>query len=133
MGLDGFFETTTLRYKGSLLNLSSVDINEKFSPIRKGLLEFVVLKIIAANQVYVADILKELNGTEFSTQEGTLYPLLSKMRREELVDYEWKESDAGPPRKYYELTAKGREQLRETADYWQTINSTIKSLGQKSA
>jgi PadR family transcriptional regulator PadR len=109
-----------------------VDINEKFSPIRKGLLEFVVLKIIAANQVYVADILKELNGTEFSTQEGTLYPLLSKMRREELVDYEWKESDAGPPRKYYELTAKGREQLRETADYWQAINATIKSLGQKS-
>jgi PadR family transcriptional regulator PadR len=109
-----------------------VDINEKFSPIRKGLLEFVVLKIISANQVYVADILKELNGTEFSTQEGTLYPLLSKMRREELVDYEWKESDAGPPRKYYELTAKGREQLRETADYWQAINSTIKGLGQKS-
>jgi PadR family transcriptional regulator PadR len=109
-----------------------VDINEKFSPIRKGLLEFVVLKIISANQVYVADILKELNGTEFSTQEGTLYPLLSKMRREELVDYEWKESDAGPPRKYYELTAKGREQLRETADYWQAINSMIKGLGQKS-
>jgi PadR family transcriptional regulator PadR len=108
-----------------------VSINEKFTSIRKGLLEFLVLKIIAASQVYAADILKELNETEFATQEGTLYPLLSKMRREELVDYEWKESEAGPPRKYYELTAKGREQLRETAEYWQKISSTVKNLGQK--
>jgi PadR family transcriptional regulator PadR len=106
-------------------------LNEKFYPIRKGLLEFLVLKIVAANPVYVADILRELNGTEFSTQEGTLYPLLSKMRREGLVDYEWKESEAGPPRKYYELTAKGKERLQETADYWQKISGTVKSLGQK--
>ena len=106
-------------------------INEKFTPIRKGLLEFLVLKIVAADKVYVADILTQLGGTEFATQEGTLYPLLSKMRREELVDYEWKESDAGPPRKY-ELTAKGREQLRETSEYWQRIIGTVKSLGQKS-
>jgi PadR family transcriptional regulator PadR len=106
-------------------------INEKFTPIRKGLLEFLVLKIIAGDKVYAADILNELNRTEFATQEGTLYPLLSKMRREELVDYEWKESEAGPPRKYYELTAKGREQLRETSEYWQKISATVKSLGQK--
>jgi len=106
-------------------------INEKFSPIKKGLLEFLVLKIISADKVYAADILRELSGTEFATQEGTLYPLLSKMRREELVDYEWKESEAGPPRKYYELTAKGREQLRETSDYWQKIIGTVKSLGQR--
>lgn len=108
-----------------------MSLDEKFTAIRKGLLEFLVLKIISANQVYAADILKELNATEFATQEGTLYPLLSKMRREELVDYEWKESEAGPPRKYYELTAKGREALRETADYWQKISGTVKNLGQK--
>jgi PadR family transcriptional regulator PadR len=104
-------------------------INEKFTAIRKGLLEFLVLKIVAGDKVYVADILAQLSGTEFSTQEGTLYPLLSKMRREELVDYEWKESEAGPPRKYYQLTAKGREQLRETSDYWQQISETVKRLG----
>jgi PadR family transcriptional regulator PadR len=106
-----------------------MSINEKFSAIRKGLLEFLLLKIIAADKVYVADILKQLSATEFSTQEGTLYPLLSRMRREGLLDYEWQESDAGPPRKYYKLTAKGREQLRETADYWQKINGTIRGLG----
>ena len=108
-----------------------MSLNEKFTPIRKGLLEFLVLKIVAANQVYVADILKALSGTEFATQEGTLYPLLSKMRREGLVNYEWKESEAGPPRKYYELTAKGRTKLQEASDYWQKISGTVKSLGQK--
>lgn len=108
-----------------------MNFDEKFTAIRKGLLEFLVLKIISADKVYAADILKELNATEFATQEGTLYPLLSKMRREELVDYEWKESESGPPRKYYELTAKGREALRETSDYWQKISTTVRNLGQK--
>ncbi|MGH8230013.1 MAG: PadR family transcriptional regulator [Steroidobacteraceae bacterium] len=103
--------------------------NEKFGPIRKGLLEFLILKIVDADKVYVADMLKRLGGTQFATQEGTLYPLLSRMRREGLVDYEWKESEAGPPRKYYELTAKGRAHLAELTDYWQAINRTIEGLG----
>lgn len=106
-----------------------MSLNDKFLPIRKGLLEFLLLKIIAAEKVYVADILRQLSETEFATQEGTLYPLLSKMRREGLLDYEWKESEAGPPRKYYELTAKGREQLRDLTEYWQKISGTVKSLG----
>ena len=100
----------------------------KFLPIRKGLLEFVLLKIISADKVYVADILGRLAGTEFATQEGTLYPLLSRMRRESLVDYEWQESGAGPPRKYYRLTARGRAQLAELNDYWREINRTIQKL-----
>lgn len=108
-----------------------MSVNEKFSAIRKGLLEFLVLQIIAAEKVYAADILKQLNATQFATQEGTLYPLLSKMRREGLLDYEWKESEAGPPRKYYQLTAKGRDQLRETLDYWREINGTVKKFGEK--
>jgi PadR family transcriptional regulator PadR len=108
-----------------------MSVNEKFSAIRKGLLEFLVLQIIAAEKVYVADILRQLSATEFATQEGTLYPLLSRLRRERLLDYEWKESEAGPPRKYYQLTAKGREQLRETLEYWGKINETVKHLGQK--
>src|ERR1043165_5164330 len=104
-------------------------VPEKLAAIRKGLLELVILKIIAADKVYVADMLERLRATEFATQEGTLYPLLSKMRREGLVDYEWQESDAGPPRKYYELTAKGKSQLAELNDYWKYINTTISQLG----
>src|SRR5579863_8629656 len=107
-----------------------MNVNEKFVAIRKGLLEFLVLQIISTEKVYVADILKQLSTTEFATQEGTLYPLLSKMRLEGLLDYEWKESESGPPRKYYELTGKGREQLRETLEYWGKINGTVRDLGQ---
>lgn len=103
---------------------------ERFGPIRKGLLEFLILKIVAADKVYAADILKRLKTTEFATQEGTLYPLLSKLRRDGLLDYEWKESDAGPPRKYYQLTPSGREQLDELNAYWRRINRTISQLGE---
>jgi PadR family transcriptional regulator PadR len=106
-----------------------MDISEKLSPIRKGLLEFVILKIVAGDKVYVADMLKLLGHTEFATQEGTLYPLLSKLRREELVDYEWQESDAGPPRKYYKLTPKGRTQLTTLNEYWKNLNKTLADLG----
>jgi PadR family transcriptional regulator, regulatory protein PadR len=102
--------------------------DHKFLSIRKGLLEFLLLKIVAADKVYVADMLKRLEDTEFATQEGTLYPLLSRMRRENLVDYEWQESDAGPPRKYYRLTAKGRALLAELNEYWREINRTIQQL-----
>ena len=104
--------------------------DEKFIPIRKGLLEFLVLRIVAADKVYVADVLERLAATPFATQEGTLYPLLSKLRREGLLDYEWRESDAGPPRKYYKLTAKGRAQLADLNRYWKQINGAVEELGQ---
>jgi len=106
-----------------------MSVTEKFLAIRKGLLEFLILRIIASNKVYVADMLNRLSSTEFATQEGTLYPLLSKMRREGLVEYEWKESGAGPPRKYYQLTEKGTSQLEELNEYWKYINATIGQLG----
>jgi len=104
-------------------------VESKLAPIRKGLLEFLVLKIVGAKSVYVPDILRQLAGTEFTTQEGTLYPLLSKLRREDLVQYEWKESDAGPPRKYYRLTDSGRAQLTALDEYWKLINRTIADIG----
>ena len=84
---------------------------ERFAGVRKGLLEFAILRVIESQSVYVADILARLAGTPFATQEGTLYPLLSKLRRDELLDYEWVESDQGPPRKYYRLTPKGAARL----------------------
>jgi PadR family transcriptional regulator PadR len=101
---------------------------QKFSSIRKGLLEFLVLTIISARTVYVADILKRLSATDFATQEGTLYPLLSKLRREGLVNYEWQESESGPPRKYYGLTPAGRKHLTELDEYWAGITRTVTEL-----
>ena len=97
--------------------------------IRKGLLEFVVLKVVGSGNVYAADILRRIEATEFATQEGKLYPLLSKLRREGLVNYEWQESDLGPPRKYYRLTDQGRTQLAGLDDYWRTIDRTLAEIG----
>jgi PadR family transcriptional regulator PadR len=125
--LTTFEVPATFRKKGSFQN--DVSINDRFTAIRKGLLEYLILRIVSVDKVYVADILQRLSGTEFATQEGTLYPLLSKMRRDGLVDYEWQESDSGPPRKYYRLTAKGKSQLTELNEYWKDINATISQLG----
>jgi PadR family transcriptional regulator PadR len=100
-----------------------------FDSIRRGLLEFLVLKIISGEAVYAADILSALDSTQFKTQEGTLYPLLSRLRRESLLDYQWQESETGPPRKYYSLTAGGKKRLESLQQYWEDINKTIKNLG----
>ncbi len=105
-----------------------ISTEDKFLALRTGLLEFAVLSVISKTKVYASDILKALLATDFATQEGTLYPLLSRLRRAGLVDYEWAESNAGPPRKYYELTAKGRDQLNELNEYWQKLHKTLTSL-----
>lgn len=102
---------------------------DKFAPLRKGLLEFAVLRIVSRHKVYAADILRHLTETDLGTGEGTLYPLLSRLRRERLVEYEWVESEAGPPRKYYSLTPAGEAQLQELDTYWQQLHKTIEELG----
>jgi len=105
----------------------------KLNALRKGLLEFLILAIVSSGKVYVADILRRLSTTDFATQEGTLYPLLSKMRREELVDYEWQESASGPPRKYYRLTGTGAAQLAEFRAYWSSLTTLVDELGKNNA
>jgi PadR family transcriptional regulator PadR len=105
----------------------------KLSALRKGLLEFLILAIVSAGEVYVADILLRLRTTDFATQEGTLYPLLSKMRREGLLEYEWRESASGPPRKYYRLTESGDSELAEFREYWTSLTTLIDELGNRNA
>jgi PadR family transcriptional regulator PadR len=101
----------------------------KLSQLRKGLLEFLVLDIVSTGDVYVADILERLGSTDFATREGTLYPLLSRMRQEGLLDYDWRESAAGPPRKYYRLTSLGRDHLAAFRAYWASLTVLIDELG----
>jgi PadR family transcriptional regulator PadR len=101
---------------------------DKLQQLRKGLLEVVLLKIINNKKVYVAEMLAKMAETEFQTQEGTLYPLLSRLRREELLDYEWIESESGPPRKYYSLTDKGRKEMHRLEQYLKHIITSINSL-----
>lgn len=102
---------------------------DRFQVLRKGLLEFLVLAIVSSDDVYVGDILERLSTTDFATREGTLYPLLSRMRRDGLLDHEWQESAAGPPRKYYRLTPAGRAELAAFREYWASMSDLIERLG----
>ena len=100
-----------------------------FKPLRQGLLEFAVLTALSTGRQYAADVVKRLAETPFATQEGTLYPLLSKMRRDGLLDHEWEESGSGPPRKYYRVTEAGTERLQQLSAYWRRLDDTLTELG----
>lgn len=106
-----------------------METSDKYGQMRKGLLELAILRIISKKDVYVADMLSMLASTDFKTQEGTLYPLLSRLRREGLVDYVWIESESGPPRKYYKLTGKGTSELKALESYAKKIITVIADLG----
>ena len=103
--------------------------DDLFKPLRRGLLEFAVLTTLSTGRHYAGDVLERLTETPFATQEGTLYPLLSKMRRDGLLDHEWEESDSGPPRKYYRVTAGGTERLKQLIAYWRQLDGTLTELG----
>lgn len=103
--------------------------NNLFKPLRRGLLEFAVLTTLSTGRQYAGDVLGRLAETPFATQEGTLYPLLSKMRRDGLLDHEWEESDSGPPRKYYRVTESGTERMRQLIAYWKQLDETLTELG----
>jgi PadR family transcriptional regulator PadR len=96
--------------------------------MRKGLLEYCILLIIARGEMYASDILKELKTADLIVVEGTLYPLLSRLKTSGLLNYTWAESNEGPPRKYYTLTEKGKKNLEILNTSWKTLTSSINSL-----
>jgi PadR family transcriptional regulator PadR len=105
-----------------------VTIEEAKSGMRRGMIEFCTLLIISGGKVYASDILKKLKESDLIVVEGTLYPLLARLRTEGLVDYVWEESKSGPPRKYYTLTKKGRENLSQLKATWKSLVESINSL-----
>jgi PadR family transcriptional regulator PadR len=102
---------------------------DPFQRIRRGLLELAVLSTLAPGRQYAAEILESLEDTPFATQEGTLYPLLGKLRRDGLLEHEWVESDTGPPRKYHQLTDAGTERRTQLMRYWRELDETFTRLG----
>jgi PadR family transcriptional regulator PadR len=93
--------------------------------MRKGILEFCILHIISRGEVYASDMLEELTAARIMVVEGTLYPLLTRLKNAGLVEYKWVESTSGPPRKYYTLTAAGRLFLNNLQQTWEElVNST---------
>lgn len=104
------------------------DTNEQNSQLRRGLLELAVLLVINRGPVYASDILKQLKSNQLLVVEGTLYPLLSRLKNEGDLDYQWQESKNGPPRKYYQLTNSGKKNLTQILSTWNNLNQSINSL-----
>lgn len=96
--------------------------------MRKGFLEFPVLLVIGSQKTYASDILRNLKEADLFIVEGTLYPLLSRLKRFGLVSYEWRESKSGPPRKYYSITDEGAKILKELQSTWHSLDATITKL-----
>ncbi|MBX7124655.1 MAG: PadR family transcriptional regulator [Cyclobacteriaceae bacterium] len=93
--------------------------------MRKGILEYCILHIIHRGEVYATDMLDELTAARMIVVEGTLYPLLTRLKNAGLVEYKWVESKSGPPRKYYKLTTDGEHFLQGLTDTWnELIHST---------
>jgi PadR family transcriptional regulator PadR len=99
--------------------------------MRKGILEYCILKIISRGEVYASDMLDELTSAKIMVVEGTLYPLLTRLRKSELVSYKWVESLSGPPRKYYTLTEKGEDFLAQLDNTWKELVASTKKISAK--
>lgn len=89
--------------------------------MRKGILEYCVLLIISRGEIYASDIIAELKRAKLLVVEGTLYPLLTRLKNNGLLSYNWVESTSGPPRKYYVLTPEGRQILTQLDTTWQEL------------
>lgn len=98
------------------------------SQMRKGMLEYCIMLLLCDKPYYTSDIIEELEKADLIVVEGTLYPLLSRLRKEGLLDYEWQESPYGPPRKYYKLTDSGKEVLSALNDSWNSLAGTVEKI-----
>lgn len=98
------------------------------SQMRKGTLEYCILLILKKEPAYASDIIQKLQQAKLIVVEGTLYPLLTRLKNGGLLSYRWVESKQGPPRKYYELTSEGEDFLSELENSWQELNNTIEHI-----
>ena len=105
-----------------------MNIDNAKSQMRKGMLEYSVLMILRRQPSYANDIIKQLKDADLIVVEGTLYPLLTRLKKDALLSYEWKESLLGPPRKYYALTTEGQRALDEMDSTWNSLSRTVELL-----
>lgn len=93
--------------------------------MRKGILEYCILAIISRGEIYASDIIAELKKAKLLVVEGTLYPLLTRLKNNGLLSYNWVESTSGPPRKYYQLTPEGLVLLKQLDKTWQELSFAV--------
>ena len=96
--------------------------------MRKGILEFCILSLLQSEAKYASEILDNLKRAKMLVVEGTLYPLLTRLKNAQLLEYHWEESTSGPPRKYYQITKQGIEMLTELEKSWQSLQKAVTTL-----
>ncbi len=105
-----------------------MNIENTQAQMRKGILEYCILLIIANEDSYVQDIIHKLKTAKILVVEGTVYPLMTRLKNGGLLSYRWEESTQGPPRKYYTITTEGRQTLYALEQSWHELTSSIESL-----
>ena len=102
-----------------------MNIENTASQMRKGVLEFCILSVIKQGEAYPSDIIDKMKAANLNILEGTLYPLLTRLKNDGLLDYSWRESNAGPPRKYFKVTEIGRQFLEGLTSSWQQLVQSV--------
>jgi PadR family transcriptional regulator PadR len=105
-------------------------IENTTAQMRKGILEFCILSLISGRDLYTSEILESLKKGKMLVVEGTVYPLLTRLKNADLLQYRWEESTSGPPRKYYSITPAGEVFLIELQQAWTDLNKAVKSITQ---
>jgi PadR family transcriptional regulator, regulatory protein PadR len=105
-----------------------MNVENSKAQMKKGILEYCILAIIQRGEVYASDILDELKRAQLIVVEGTLYPLLTRLKNEGLLSYKWIESKSGPPRKYFQLTSEGELFLSELGTTWQELTASVSQI-----
>src|SRR5436190_23127218 len=108
-----------------------MNIENTQSQMRKGILEFCILSVIRRGEAYPSDIVKEMRAANLQILEGTLYPLLTRLKNAEMLTYRWVESSSGPPRKYFSLTPKGEAFYHELEQTWNELSNGVNALTSK--
>jgi PadR family transcriptional regulator, regulatory protein PadR len=105
-----------------------MNIDNTSSQMRKGVLEFCILSVIKLGEAYPSDIIDKMKAANLNIFEGTLYPLLTRLKNAELLSYRWVESSSGPPRKYFSLTEKGASFYKELEETWNELANAVQAL-----
>lgn len=105
-----------------------MNIDNTQSQMRKGILEFCILSIIKRGEAYPGDIVEEMKAAGLQILEGTLYPLLTRLKNAEMLTYQWVESKGGPPRKYFSLTPTGEEFYQKLEQTWAELATGVTQL-----
>ena len=105
-----------------------MNIENTKAQMRKGILEFCILSILSKNDHYASEILDTLKGGKMIVVEGTIYPLLTRLKNSGLLEYRWEESISGPPRKYYKITEAGKASLAELSTSWKALTTAVNKI-----